>query len=205
MSCTTVKPINTDAKNNYKHNRTTTNQALVLKDEIYVIQQDNSTIKFSVDSPFGEVRGSFQDFKGSFIMLSNDANNQSAAVNISTKSLHVDSTFIKKVLKSELFFNVDRYPSIHFAGGRFEWINDKDAILKGYMTLNNITRPTTFYVELVKSNVDNNDSERITVKATTTIKRSEFGIHTLLPAVSDDVNVYMDIDALKKNTTVSLM
>jgi len=205
MSCTAVKPVNTDAKINYKHDRNIANQALVLKDEIYEIQQNSSTIKFRVDSPFGEVWGSFHDFEGSFIMLDNGTNNQSAVVTINTESLHVDSTFIKKLLKSEMFFNVEKCPSIHFAGGRFEWINDKNAVLNGYMTLNNITRLTTFHVELVKSKIENNYSEHITVKASTTIKRSDFGIHALLPAVSDKVSIYMDIDALKKNTTVSMM
>ena len=205
MSCTAVKPVNTDAKINYKHDRTVANQALVLKDEIYEIQPNNSTIKFRVDSPFGDVWGSFHDFEGSFIMLNNGINNQSAVVTINTRSLHVDSTFIKKVLKSEIFFNVERYPSIHFAGGRFEWIDDKSAVLKGYMTLNNITRPTTFYVELVKSKIESNYSEYVTVKASTTIKRSDFGIHALMPAVSDNVDIYMDINALKKNTTVSMI
>lgn len=205
MSCTAVKPVNTDAKINYKHDRIIANQALVLKDEIYEIQPNNSTIKFRVDSPFGDVWGSFHDFEGSFIMLNNGINNQSAVVTINTRSLHVDSTFIKKVLKSEIFFNVERYPSIHFAGGRFEWIDDKSAVLKGYMTLNNITRPTTFYVELVKSKIESNYSEYVTVKASTTIKRSDFGIHALMPAVSDNVDIYMDINALKKNTTVSMI
>ena len=205
MSCTAFKPVNTDAKINYKHDRTVANQAFVLKDELYEIQPNNSTIKFRVDSPFGDVWGSFHDFEGSFIMLNNGINNQSAVVTINTRSLHVDSTFIKKVLKSEIFFNVERYPSIHFAGGRFEWIDDKSAVLKGYMTLNNITRPTTFYVELVKSKIESNYSEYVTVKASTTIKRSDFGIHALMPAVSDNVDIYMDINALKKNTTVSMI
>ena len=205
MSCTAVNPVNTDTELDNRHGRTIGNQALALKDQIYEIQQNNSTIKFSVDSPFGEVWGSFHDFEGSFIMLNNGANNQSAVVNINTESLHVDSSFIKKVLKSEIFFNVERHPSIHFVGGSFEWINDKNAVLKGHMTLNDITRPTTFYVELVNTKIENSYSEHITVKASTSIKRSEFGIRALLPAVSDNVNIFINIGALKKDTAVSMM
>jgi polyisoprenoid-binding protein YceI len=46
--------------------------------------------------------------------------------------------------------------------------------------------------------------DQITVKATTTIKRSEFGIHSMLPAVSDNVNLFMSIDAVKKAAVVSM-
>ena len=205
MGCAAVNPVNTDAKLSNRHDRTITNTALVLKEHIFEIQQDTSTIKFRVDSPFGEVWGSFHDFEGSFIMLNNGANNQSAVVDINTESLHVDRTFITAMLKSEMFFNVEKFPSMRFVGGSFEWFNDKNAVLKGYLTLNNVTRPIAFYVKLVKHNIANPYSERITVKAETTIKRSEFGIYTLLPAISDNVNLFMNIDALKKNTTVSMM
>ena len=205
MGCAAVNPVNTDAKLSNRHDRTIANTALVLKEHIYEIQQNTSTIKFRVDSPFGEVWGSFHDFEGSFIMLKNDVSNQSAVVDINTRSLHVDSSLIKKVLKSEIFFNVERFPSMRFVGGSFEWFNDKNAVLKGYLTINDVTRPIAFYVELDKPNLTNPYSERITVKAATTIKRSEFGIHSMSPAVSDNVNLFMNIDALKKNTTVSMM
>ncbi|VAW51502.1 hypothetical protein MNBD_GAMMA05-1755 [hydrothermal vent metagenome] len=205
MGCTAVNPINTDAKRSNKYDRITTNTLPVLKNNIYEIQLNTSTIKFRVDSPIGEVWGSFQDFEGSFTMINNGASNQSAIVDINTKSLHVDSSLIKAMLKSEIFFNVEKFPSMHFVGDSFEWFNDKNAVLKGDLTINNITRPIAFYVELVKPDITGPYSERITVKATTTIKRSEFGIHTLLPAISDNVNLFMDIDALKQNTTVSMM
>ncbi|PCJ84102.1 MAG: hypothetical protein COA54_14295 [Thiotrichaceae bacterium] len=205
MGCAAVNPINTDAKRSNKHDYTVTNTPSVLKNNIYVIRQNTSTIKFRVDSPIGEVWGSFHDFEGSFTMMNNGANNQSAIVDINTKSLHVDNTFIKKMLKSEIFFNVEKFPSMHFVGGSFEWFNDKNAVLKGDLTINNITRPIAFYVELVKPNTTTPYSNRITVKAETTIKRSEFGIYTLLPAISDDVNLFMDIVALQQGTTVSMM
>jgi len=205
MGCVAVNPINTDAKLSNRHDRTIANTALILKEHIYEIQQNTSTIKFRVDSPFGEVWGSFHDFEGSFIMRNNGTNNQSAVVEVNTESLHVDKTFITAMLKSEMFFNIEKFPSMRFVGGSFEWINDKNAVLKGYLTLNNVTRPIAFYVELVKHNIANPYSERITVKAETTIKRSEFGIYALLPAISDNVNLFMNIEALKKNTTVSMM
>jgi polyisoprenoid-binding protein YceI len=205
MSCAAVDPIDTNAKSSNKHDYTITNTTLILKDRIYEIQQNTSTIEFRVDSPVGEVWGSFNDFKGSFTMLNNGEDNQSAIVDINTESLHADSFLIKAMLKSEIFFNVEKFPSMHFVGGGFEWFNDKNAVLKGYLTMNNMTRPIAFYVELIKLNITDPHSNRITVKAETTIRRSEFGIDSMLPAISDNVNLFMSIDALRKNTTVSMM
>ena len=67
------------------------------------------------------------------------------------------------------------------------------------MTIKNVTREVAFYVELTQS------GDRVTMKASTTIKRSEFGIYSLLYFVSDNVNLYMNIEARKKAATISKM
>ena len=207
ISSAVVNADDTGAKlsNENKNELHVTNMTLILKDNLYEIQQNTSTIEFRVDSPVGEIWGSFHDFEGSFIMLNNDAQNQSAVVDINAGSLDTDASFIRALLKSEVFFDVEKFPSVRFVGSSFEWFSDTRAVLKGYMTIQNITQPVAFYVELIDANDENRYSERITVKASTTIKRSVFGIHTMLPAVSDNVNLFMSIDALMIDTAVSMM
>ena len=97
---------------------------------------------------------------------------------------------------------MENFPSIRFVGSSFEWYSETHAVLKGEMTIQNVTRQVAFYVELVDADVENKYSERITVKATTTIRRSEFGLYTLLSVVSDDVNLSMSIDAIKQESAV---
>ena len=184
----------------------TQNMDLILNEYLYEIQPQTSKMLFRVDSPIGEVWASFQDFEGFFaIMLNSAAQDDPTSININAESLDTDGVFIEAMLRSESFFDVENFPSMHFTGSSFEWFSDRHAVLKGYMTIKNVTRPVAFYVELVNVNVENRYSERITVKATTTIRRSEFGIYTLLPAVSDNVNLFMSIDALKKGTAISMI
>ena len=177
---------------------------VTLNENIYEIQQETSKMEFRVDSPIGDIWASFQDFEGRFSIMNSGVNGDLASIDINTGSLDADGGLIGMMLKSESFFDVENFPSMHFVGSSFEWYNDMHAVLKGYMTIKNVTRQVAFYVELVDANVENEYSDRITVKATTTIRRSEFGIHSLLPAVSDDVNLFMSIDALKKNTSISM-
>ncbi len=205
MGCTVVNADDSIAKSSNGHVPHRTNTALVMNKNMYEIQQDTSTIQFRVDSPFGDIWGNFGDFEGSFFVLTNGMHNQSAVVDINTDSLHTDSSFIETILKSEMFFDVERYSSMRFVGSSLEWFNDSKGVLKGELTINNVTRQIAFYLELVTPDIGNEYSERITIKASTTIKRSRFGIHTLLPAVSDNVNIFMNIDALKQNTAVSMM
>ena len=175
-----------------------------LNENMYEIQQGTSRMGFRVDSPIGDVWASFQDFDGSFLMLNSADHPSLASIDINADSLDTDGGLIAMMLKGESFFDVENFPSMRFVGSSFEWYSDRRAVLKGHMTIKNVTRQVAFYVELVDAEAENGFSDRITVKATTTIKRSEFGIHTLLPAVSDDVNLFMCIDALKKSTSLSM-
>lgn len=177
---------------------------VVLNKHIYKIQPQDSKIEFSVDSPIGEIRASFEDFGGSFTMLNTGIDKDPASINVKTASLDTDAGFITMMLRSESFFDVENFPSMRFVGSSFEWINDKHAILKGYMTIKNMTRQVAFYVELDDANVENRYSEYITMKAAANIKRSDFGIHTLLPVVGDDVSLLVSIGAVKKDAAISV-
>lgn len=188
-----------------EHERNVTNMTVKLKESLYEIQQNTSKIQFRVDSPIGDVWVSFVDFNGRFAMLKHGVHNTPAFVDINAESLDTDAGFIGMLLKSESFFDVEKFPSMRFVGSSLEWYSDTQAILKGEMTVQDVTRPIAFYVDLVDADDENMDSERITVKASTTIKRSQFGIHTLLPVVSDDVNLYLSIDGIKVDTSATIV
>ena len=78
-------------------------------------------------------------------------------------------------------------------------MSDKKAVLKGDLTMHGITKAVAFYVELKKTETDYG-VETVTVKATTTVQRSEFGMHTLSPMVDDRVSLCMSIDAYRHET-----
>ena len=71
---TAVNADNQNAQLSNKDEHNLTNMTLVLNERLYEIQQNTSTIKFRVDSPVGEIWGSFQDFEGSFMMINNITN-----------------------------------------------------------------------------------------------------------------------------------
>lgn len=171
----------------------------------YEIQPKTSKIEFRVDSPIGEITAGFQDFGGSFTMLKAGKSKEPASINISTESLDTNAGFVGMMLRGERFFDVKNFPSMSFVGSSFNWINDKHAVLVGKMTIKNVTREVAFYVELIDS--ENNTVDHITMKATANIKRSEFNLLSLASVVGDNVNLYVNIDAHKTSTpiTVSLL
>lgn len=177
-------------------------KTIVLNGHAYEILQDTSTIEFRVDSPFGEIWGNFQDFHGGFDIFGNDTSDKSAEFIINVDSLDTDTVIMNSMLKSEMFFDVENFPSMHFVGEHFEWFNESQAVLKGYMTIQNTTQPVAFYVRLVNTYVSSKHPDQIFIEASTTIKRSEFGMHTMLSTVSDKVNLFMSVVAQKKEAAI---
>lgn len=164
------------------------------KGDLYRIQPGSSKMGFCVDSPLGMVEAQFRNFNGG-IALQQQTRQNAALVSIDVASLETNSGFIEAMLKSESFFDIEKHPDILFESTGFEWLTEQKAILKGNLTLHGVTKPVAFYVQLSK--IGEASEDRIMVKATTTIQRSEFGMYTLSPVVSDRVNLCMSVDAYR--------
>ena len=178
------------------------NAGLVYNENVYEISREASKLAFHVDSPIGDVWASFEEFEGSFVMQNSGVQGNSLSIDIDASSLDSDTCLVGAMLRGEDFFDAKNFPFLHFVGSSFEWISDRQAVLKGHLTIKNVTRQIAFYIELTDADIYQGE---ITMKATTTIKRSEFGIKSLLPSVSDNVNLYINIEAQKKSTAISML
>ena len=166
--------------------------------DLYRIRPDSSKMGFCVNSPLGVIKAEFRDFKGG-LALKEAKEQGSVMVNIAVDSLKVDSVIVGAMLKSESFFDTEQFPDIVFVSSGLEWITDEKAVFKGELTMHGVTKTVAFYVDLEKVETVQGE-EVITVKATTTIQRSEFNMHTLSPMVDDRVSLCMTIDAYKYKT-----
>jgi polyisoprenoid-binding protein YceI len=165
---------------------------------LYRIDTSSSKVGFCVDSPVGLVEGQFKDFTGGLTFLQeNPTEDEYALVMVKTASLETDGRLIENMLKGKKFFDVENFPEILFVSTGFRWVNRTEAILQGQLTMHGVTKPVGFHVVLVEQPSENEDVQRIIVKATTLIKRSEFGLTALSPMVSDSVNLCMSVDAVR--------
>ena len=165
---------------------------------LYRIKPSSSKVGFCVDSPIGLIEGEFTDFSGGLTFLrENLSGDQQALVKVNTGSLETRGPFIKSMLKGKKFFDVENYPEMLFVSTGFKWVSKTEAILLGELTLHGITKAVGFHVKLIEQATDDGNQQRILVKATTLIRRSEFGLTALSPMVSDSVNLCMSVDAVR--------
>ena len=163
---------------------------------LYRIQPSTSEVGFCIDSKFQQIKGSFKDIKGGIALDPSADNNGQALLAIRTSSVSTSSSLVENIIKSETFFDVERYPEILFVSTGFEWESETKGVLKGNLTLRGITKPVTFNVVLsdVKGNKVGN-SDLILVKITTSIKRADFGMDSMTLMVSDTVKLCMSVQA----------
>ena len=165
---------------------------------LYRINPDSSKVGFCVDSPIGLIKGEFKDFTGGLTFLQENAStNEQALVIVNTASLETKGSFIEGMLKGKKFFDVENFPEMLFVSTGFKWVSETEAVLLGELTLHGVTKAVGFHVVLVDQPGDDENGQRILVKATTLIHRSEFGLTALSPMVSDSVNLCMSVDAVK--------
>jgi polyisoprenoid-binding protein YceI len=165
---------------------------------LYQIDPATSKVGFCVNSPVGLVEGEFKDFTGGLTFLQeNIANDEHALVKVNTASLETKGKFIEGLLKGKKFFDVENFPEMLFVSTDFQWLSKNEAVLIGDLTMHGVTKRVGFHVELINQDAIDSQQQRILVKATTLIRRSEFGLNALSPMVSDAVNLCMSVDAVK--------
>lgn len=103
---------------------------------------------------------------------------------------------LDKHLKSKLFFDVAQYAKATFVSNKVQVSGKDKADVSGVLTLHGVSKPVVLHVTFNKEGI-NPISNKMTVgfSATTVIKRSDFGMTTLLPALADEVELTIGAEA----------
>ena len=107
---------------------------------------------------------------------------------------------LDKHLKGKLFFDIAQFPTATFVSDKVDVTGKDTAKVHGMLTIRGIAKPVILDVKLNQAGI-NPISEKMTAgfSATTEIKRSDFGITTLLPGLGDDVKLNIEAEAIKAN------
>lgn len=108
-----------------------------------------------------------------------------------------DAVWNDKV-RSREFLASDHYPTAHFVSIRVEKTGDKKGIVHGKLTLLGVTHPLDLAVEFNRAGVDAYSLKWTAgFSATASLKRSDFGMSKYLPDVGDQVELRIEVEALR--------
>lgn len=147
---------------------------------------------------FSTQRGRFNKTEGK-IVLDREAKRGSVELNIDVESLDMGFETWDEHMADEGFFNTANYPTMSFKSNELVFDGDRVVRAEGTLTLLGRTQPVTLTV----SNFNCRPHPMLKKEAcgadiATTIKRSDFGMTKLLPAVGDEVRIYSPIEAIKE-------
>ena len=109
---------------------------------------------------------------------------------ISIASLDINNKDLEETLRGSSWFDTEKYPQAFFKTTSVKVLDETHAAFTGNLTLHGVTAPIVLNVTFNGAG-DNMLTGRYTLgfSATATIKRAQFGIDYLIPAISDDVAI----------------
>lgn len=105
------------------------------------IDKAHSKVGFSVSHlVVSDVEGQFKNFNGSIVSNGDDFSNPKIDFKIDVNSINTDNEARDKHLKSDDFFNAEKFPTITFKSKSMTKIGDKKYKLIGDFTMRDVTK-----------------------------------------------------------------
>jgi len=167
------------------------------------VDPTHSNVKFTVTHMVvSEVEGVFRKFEGTIEQSKPDFSDAKINFTVDISSIDTDNEKRDGHLKSDDFFNAEKYPQMKFVSTSFTPVSDKNYKLEGNLTIRDVTKPVTFDV-IYNGSVSNGGKSIAGFKAITTINRFDYKLKwdkaTEAGALVVDKDVKISINAeLKK-------
>jgi polyisoprenoid-binding protein YceI len=168
------------------------------------IDSTHSGVHFSVRHlVVAKVRGRFATFTGKVQLDEQDLTRSKVEVDIDASSIDTGVADRDKHLRSADFFDVERFPKLHFESTRVELVKGNRYAVHGNLTIRDVTRPAVLDVEYGGLAKDPWGNERAAFAASTSLERSDFGLkwNQALEAggvlVGERVDIELEIEVVK--------
>jgi polyisoprenoid-binding protein YceI len=145
-----------------------------------------------------EVRGSISGITGTIVWDDKDPSKSSVEATIDTTTVNTNNGNRDKDLKSDHYFNVEKFPTMTFKSTSVKRANGKLQVV-GDLTLAGVTKSVTLDVDGPSAPQQQKNKMVIGLSATGMIKRSDFNFAPKTPtiALGDEVQITIDVEADK--------
>jgi polyisoprenoid-binding protein YceI len=171
----------------------------------WAIDPAHTSVEFSVRHlMITTVKGRFTDVKGTVVSDDADAAKGEVDITIGVESIDTREGQRDTHLRSADFFEIEKFPHMHFKSRRITDASGDRFKLIGDLTIRDVTREVTLDVTSNGRAKDPWGGDRAGFEATGKIKRSDFGLtwNQLLEAggvaVGDEVKISIDAELVKQ-------
>jgi len=168
----------------------------------FTIDADHTTVGFSVRHMFTNQTGLFETFAGAITLDTKSGIIGAGKVQVETASVSTRHPKRDGHLKTEDFFNVEKFPAMTFVIHQSRKIGDSQEVT-GEFTLLGVTKPVTFKTKFLGIGNDPWGNTRAGLTAHARINRKDFGMdfNKLLDSggllIGDEVDITLEIEAIQ--------
>lgn len=163
----------------------------------YNIDGNHTQVNFTyLHGGFANLGGRLNQVTGNLDFDAAQPGKSSIEVQIPMSSLSTGVPRLDTHLSSADFFDVEKFPTASFKSSKVTVLGTDKLSVAGDMMLHGVTRPVVFAVTINRMGMHPmRKVPAVGFEATTTIKRSEFGVGGMLQAASDEVNIRIAMEA----------
>jgi polyisoprenoid-binding protein YceI len=140
------------------------------------LDKNHSSVRFSVSHmTVSEAEGSFKIWDGSVENSKPDFSDAKVAFTIDVNSINTENENRDKHLKSDDFFNAEKFPAMKFESTSMQSLGNNKYKMSGNLTIRDVTKPVTFDVTYGGATTGTRGT-KAGFKATGTINRFDYGL-----------------------------
>ena len=142
--------------------------------------------------------GRFDDIQGEFV-VGDRPDKSTVKASIRVDSINAKHQKLEEHLRSADFFETSRFPTMEFVSSQVNWNARGEGKLSGNLTIHGVTKPVEFALKVTGAGVGLREEVRSGFEATTTLKRSDFGMKYGLPnIVGDAVEITLSVEGVRQ-------
>jgi len=163
------------------------------------IDSDHSAAQFSVRHlAVSNVRGEFGNVSGRIVFDEENPSKTTIEATIDVTTINTRVAGRDEDLKGPSFFDVAKYPTITFRSTSVRPTGPNAFEVSGDLTIHGVTKPVVLHVESPAAVKNARGVERRGAEGTTKLSRKEFGVSADPGIVGDEVQVTIDLEAVRR-------
>lgn len=172
---------------------------LAAQSDTWKLDPNHSAAQFSVRHlGISTVRGNFTKMSGTAVYDPSDPTKASVDITIDAGSVDTRVENRDKDLRSDHFFDVEKYPTITFKSKRVESVGAGKLKMIGDLTIHGVTKEITLDVEGPSEPIkDPRGNQHMGASATAKLNRSDFGMANDAAVVGNEITITIDAEFTK--------
>ena len=144
----------------------------------YAIDASHSSIGFVVrHAMVAKVRGSFNEFAGGGYFDAENPANSHLQLTIQVKSIDTRNADRDNHLRSNDFFDMEKFPEITFVSTAFNRVDNENYQVTGDLSVRGVTKAITVDLAYLGAAVDPYQNHRLGFEGKATINRKDWGVN----------------------------